>query len=305
MRLVSVRTSLFALFSMAVLAACGDDEHDDHDHDTPDAAAQPDAEPDAPDTQAVTIQFAGEVNGAAFACGATFSGVGSTDAEYVASDFRFYVHDVALIPAGGGDPVPVALDAGDFQDADDGVALLDFETGGAGCQQGTTATHPALVGTVPAGSYDGISFKVGVPVDMNHLDPLTFTAPLDAPGMLWGWRGGFKFIKADGVVGGNGFNLHVGATGCPMGDPQTPPETPCTNANVMDVTFASFDPANDTIVADVGAVLDTVDVSVNTATTAPGCMSAPTDPECVAVFPRLGLAVGDTPAGTQVFLTVE
>ena len=78
------------------LAACGDDHAHDPDH--------VDAAPaiDAPTTQPVTLAFAAEVGGAAFACGQSYSGIGTTSATYVGTDFRFYVHDVRLTGPGGG-----------------------------------------------------------------------------------------------------------------------------------------------------------------------------------------------------------
>jgi hypothetical protein len=58
------------------------------------------------------------------------------------------------------------------------------------------------------------------------------------------------------------------------------------------------------IAADIGVLLDLTDVTVNEPDTAPGCMSGP-DPDCAAIFPRLSLPFGATPAGDQVFLRVK
>ena len=184
---MSKRTQVVLLSCSFVLAACGDNE-DQHDH--PDASA-PDAEPDA-GPMAVTIAFAAEVGGTPFACGQTYAGLGTTAAAYVGTDFRFYVHDVRLMMHGDAGPVevPVTLDANDFQA--DGVALLDFETGGTGCQMGSTSTHTAITGTVPAGAYGGIAFKVGIPFAKNHLDVATAAPPLNIPAMYWAWKLGLQ-----------------------------------------------------------------------------------------------------------------
>lgn len=294
---------LTTILLSAALAACGDNEGDghDHDHDAPDAAV---VEPDADASPApVTVTFAAHVDGAAFACGQSYANVGSTDAAYVGSDFRFYVHDLVVTTAAG--DVPVTLDAGDFQDADAGIALLDFEDATANCQMGSAATHTAVTGTVPAGTVaTGVKFKVGVPYAQNHLDATTAEAPMNIPAMFWAWSSGYKFLKLDGVVGGNGFNLHLGSTGCGTTG-STPPTEPCANPNVFEVELAGFDPAVDTVVADVARVLTDVDVTVNTAATAPGCMSFPGDPECDTILPKLGLPYGESPAGTQVLFSTE
>ena len=297
----TVCSLVIASLTPFVLAACGDDH--DHDHVHIDAAAIDAAAPDAPTTQAVSIRFAAKVGGAPFTCGQAYAGLGTSAASYVGADFRFFVSAPALIPTGGGAPVPIALDVNANQTAD-GVALLDFETNTATCQTGDAATYTTLTGTVPVGSYDGVAFTLGIPADRNHLDPALATAPYNAPGMLWAWQAGYKFVKIDGVVGGAGFNRHVGSTGCPGTDPQQPPTGACANPNRAAITLTGFDPATDTIVADIAPVLAGEDVAVNTAMTAPGCMSFPGDPECDTIFPKLGLPYGSAPAGTQLLFTV-
>ena len=289
---------LLALVSFPLigsLAACGDNL---------DPADQPDAQvqPDAAGPQAVTLQFAAKIGGTAFTCGQMYTGIGSTAAAYVASDFRFYVHDVRLVGAAGS--VPVTLDVNEWQNAA-GVALLDFEDGTANCQMGSAPTHTALTGMAPAGTYTGIEFKIGVPFAHNHLDAATATAPLNIPAMYWAWSSGYKFAKLDGVVGGQGFNLHLGSTGCTAPSPMAPPTAPCTNPNVMTIALAGFTPGTSILVADPKPVLADVDVTTNSAGTAPGCMSFPGDPECTTVLPHLGLAYGTAPAGTQVLFAVE
>jgi uncharacterized repeat protein (TIGR04052 family) len=286
---------LCALLIAGGLTACGDDSGD-----APPDAGAPDAVPPDAAPLAVTIPFEAVVNGAPFACGQTYQGVGASDAAYVASDFRFYVHDVRLLGAGGA--VAVTLDANEWQGS--GVALLDFEDGGVGCQMGTTGTHTAITGTVPPGSYTGVAFRVGVPFAQNHLDGTTAPAPLNVPAMYWAWSSGYKFLKADGAVDGRGFNLHLGSTGCGTTG-ATPPTAPCASPNVADVSLPAFAVGTGTVVADIGAVLADADVAVNTENTAPGCMSFPGDAECDTILPKLGLQYGANPAGTQAFFTVK
>jgi uncharacterized repeat protein (TIGR04052 family) len=290
----------------ALLISCGDDlpAADDDGATAPIDAGEeePDAAPDSAPQQ-VAIQFAARVDGQPFACGQTYAGIGSPAADYVASDFRFYVHDVALVPAAGGDPVPLSLDQDESQAS--GLALLDFEDATADCEMGSPTTHTSVTGQAPSGEYSGISFKLGVPFEMNHLNPATDPAPLQQSGMSWAWQFGYKFLKADGIVGGEGFNLHLGSTGCPGDSSEQPPTGECVNPNVVAIELAPFDPAADTIVVDVGRVLRDADLTVNTPDTAPGCMSFPGDPECNTVFPKLGLPFGDIAAGEQELFSVE
>ena len=59
--------------------------------------------------QKVAIRFQAMVGSEGFACGQTYSGIGTTASKLSPRDFRFYVHDVALIDDTG-KAVPVQLD---------------------------------------------------------------------------------------------------------------------------------------------------------------------------------------------------
>jgi len=105
--------------------------------------------------------------------------------KYIVSDFRFVTEN--------GEELPLAQEA----------AILDAAAeGGANLQL-----------TVPAGSYNGLRFRVGLRPELNHRDPTTLAQndPLNAPGMHWGWNpeGGYKFVRVEGRLDssalGNGF----------------------------------------------------------------------------------------------------
>jgi uncharacterized repeat protein (TIGR04052 family) len=287
---------------MLAVAACGSEPAQAPPDGAEPDAGELDAGVDGPSGQAITIPFVARVDGAAFACGQAYPDIVSTGATYVGIDFRFFVHGVRVVTPGP--LVPVTLDVDSFQTAD-GIALMDFETGGVGCQMGSTATHTAITGTVPAGTEVlGVVFEVGVPFEHNHLDATLAVAPMNVPAMFWAWSSGYKFIKVDGTVNGNGFSLHVGSTGC-AAQGTTPPSAPCASPNVMSVSFPAIDLATNVIVADVARLLTGVDLTTNTAGTPPGCMSDPNDPECDTVMPKLGFAFAGNPAEPQQFLAVE
>lgn len=290
--------STFALStSLLASVACGSDEQlEQADASVAIDAGAADAAP-----AAIALAFAGEIDGTPFACGATYPGLGATAADFVAADFRMYLSNIRLLDAGGAE-TPLTLDVDDFQTAD-GVALLDFENGAAGCDDGTTATHTTITGTAPAGSYTGVRFTIGLPDDLNHIDANTATSPLNLIPMWWAWQFGFKFIKIDGAVAGDGFFLHVGSTGCPGDDFEQPPTSPCADPNRIEIELTGLDLATDTIVVDPAPVYADVDLATNTVDTAPGCMSFPGDPECDTIFPKLGLPFGANPAGTQLLVT--
>ena len=60
------------------------------------------------------------------------------------------------------------------------VALLDFEDKTGGCRDvGTVETNAQVVGTVPEGDYTGLTFDLGVPFELNHIDASTAPSPLN------------------------------------------------------------------------------------------------------------------------------
>jgi uncharacterized repeat protein (TIGR04052 family) len=231
--------------------------------------------------------------------------MGMSSSTWTPKDFRFYVHDVRLVTASG--EVPVAIDtAGAFQGQ--GVALLDFEDRSGACAEGTTETNTQITGRVPAGMASdirGLKFKLGVPFAINHQEPSSAPAPLNLSAMWWTWNAGYKFLKIDGNTAGlpMGFNIHVGSTGCTGNN--TGAVNPCMAPNVAEVSLDGFAPSTHTVIADLAALVSMSNLESNTAMTAPGCMSAPTDPECAPLFSALGLPFGSTPASTQRFFRAE
>lgn len=279
------KSLVFSMLLVGLASACTDSDDDD-------AGGSSSGTP-AP--LSVSIPFGVMAGDAEVACGQDVAGVGTTSSTVKVTDARFYVHDVRLLNSSGQE-VPVALEQdGTWQK--DNVALLDFETGSPGCSEGTAATHKAVTGTVPAGTYNGLVFKLGVPFALNHLDTATAPAPLNLTSMWWNWNGGYKFLKLDMTTTGaaGGWFIHVGSTGC---TPEGNAPTTCTNTNTMEVRLTEFEPGHHDVELDLLGLLATSNVDVNAAG-APGCMSGQTDPECAPLFQKLGLAIGSTPAGTQ------
>jgi uncharacterized repeat protein (TIGR04052 family) len=302
---MSIRTSL-ALATASLLVACGTTP-------TPPTAAV------APGQQAVTLRFAAQVNGQPFACGQRYTGVGSTRSTITPSDYRFYVSEVQLIDARGR-AVPVTLTQDGAWQLEN-IALLDFENGTGPCRNGTADTNTAVRGTVPAGTYTGVRFTLGVPFARNHGDPTTAPSPLNLTAMFWNWQGGYKFVKFDTATsgqtattappdprgGGNasGFSVHVGSTACAAPSRTSAPSA-CLNPNRVTVQFDRFDAATQVVVADMGVVLAGSNVDVNAPNTSPGCMSFLNDADCPPVMGALGLAYGGVAApGPQRLFSVR
>ena len=146
--------------------------------------------------EAVTINFAAEMDGAPFSCAETYPGIGSAGTEMSITDFRLFVHDAALVRADGS-LAPIDLEQ-DGQWQYDNVALLDFEDGTAACSgSGNAPTNTALRGTVEEGDYVGLAFTIGVPFEHNHVDTTVAPAPLNTTGMFWTWQSGSRFLQVN------------------------------------------------------------------------------------------------------------
>jgi uncharacterized repeat protein (TIGR04052 family) len=245
----------------------------------------------SPPSQSVTLNFRALFGDQAFACGQEYAGQGTPPAVVTPQDFRLYISDVRLIDSVGAE-VPFNIDdRSPFQGG--GVALLDFEDGSGACQNGNSEMNSIITGTVPVGNYTGVVFSTAVPTDLNHEDPTTLPAPLQAGNMTWGWLYGYKFIKAEVLqvlpaseamdagsdagtdasadasapVPGAGL-FHLGSTGCSniteadAGENfAAPPAMTCSSPNRNRVELLGFNPADDVIIADVAELFAATDLT--------------------------------------------
>ena len=241
----------------------------------------------SPPVRSVSVSFEGVVGGAPFVCGGTYAGVGTSSTTLTAGDLRFFVHEVALVTSEGR-TVPITLDQdGIWQNGD--VALLDFEDGD-GCENGNAPMNLSVRGTVPedGATYTGVSFRIGVPAERNHLDGATQPSPLNLSSLYWGWNDGYKFLRIEGRTTGQpaGFLFHVGATAC-TGDATTGARV-CANGNRPEIALSSFDADRDAVILDLADLFSTSDLDADGGG-APGCMADVADPECGNMLPAIGI----------------
>jgi uncharacterized repeat protein (TIGR04052 family) len=266
--------------------ACGDDAPA-QDAGAPDAEAPAAGKGGAGKggTKAVTIRFRAAVADRDFSCRERYEAMGSKQTTVAPADFRFYVQDLKLIDADGKE-VPVELDERAPWQTED-VALLDFEDMQGRCH-GTPETNTKITGHVPEGKYNAVVFSNGVPEDLNHLEQSTQPAPLDVTDLYWAWLTGYRFMVAELVEGdatadaaplpGIGL-MHVGSTACRRNQG-------CTKPNRNQVRLEDFDPSEDVIVADIGAIFSATDLSQDMQ-----CHSA--DAICEPMFERVGVSFED------------
>ena len=249
---------------------------------------------------AVQIPFAAVVGAAPFACGQSYDGIGTSSSTITFGDLRFYVSDVVLVTRTGDVPLTLDVQAPWQQQR---VALLDFEDGTGACT-GTHDTRTVITGTAPIASRDdvtGVRFDVRVPDDLNHADPAKAIAPLNESAMFWSWEAGYRFFKLDLNSTGSptGWYTHVGSADCSLAAGGV--GTVCSHENAATISLHGLS----TIQLDVKALLAGADVDENTADTAPGCMSEPTDPDCVPLFHALGLSLTTETAPIQSAFSMQ
>jgi uncharacterized repeat protein (TIGR04052 family) len=254
--------------------------------------------------QDVTIRFKARVGSVDFACGMTYANQGTTGVTVEPSDFRFYVQDLALVTADGGE-VPVQIDDRAPWQAPE-VALLDFEDGTHACA-GTPEMNDRITGKVPQGTYVGVAFTNGVPIALNHADPTTLPAPLQVAALQWSWLIGYRFMKAElvevldddadaGTIAGVGF-LHSGSAAC-SGAPGIGMVS-CAMSNRNRVRLSGFDPATGVIVADIGAIFTGSDLGQQLQCHGLG-------PGCGPMYERVGVDPNTgEPLSTQQVYSVE
>jgi uncharacterized repeat protein (TIGR04052 family) len=258
-------------------------------------------------SEPVTIHFAGKVGADPFSCTSTYPGLGATGTTWSPQDFRFYVSGVSVIDSKGVS-VPLTLKQdGVWQTGD--VALLDFENATGGCENGTPETNDAVIGTIPAGhTITGLQFDLGVSAGSDHLDVSTAQSPLNVSGLYWSWMAGYIFLKIDGIttMQPQGYSFHLGSTSCSGNGASST----CANANRPHVVLQNFDPAHNTVVADLAKLFQGADL--DTEQVPPGCLSEPNNCDCVPFFGNLGLPLQTLDAdclpystGSQVFFRVE
>jgi uncharacterized repeat protein (TIGR04052 family) len=250
--------------------------------------------------QDASVRFAARVGGQTFGCDKQLVDVGTSKKTVAPLDFRFYVHDVRLVDGVGTEHVVTLTNDEKWQS--DGLALLDFEDGSGTCENGTAALNDRVVGTVDAGDFTRVRFKLGVPFERNHGDAALAPSPLNVSSLFWSWNGGYKFARLDFSVVGEkapdggpaSFVFHLGSTGC-VGEPGAGGVTSCDKPNLPSFDLplpgaVAGDLGGHLIVLDAAALLADVDVAKD-AGGMPGCMSGPDDPECASLFARIGLDV--------------
>ncbi|WP_052941748.1 MbnP family copper-binding protein [Chromobacterium subtsugae] len=271
-----------------------------------------------------TVRFALKSGSQPVSCNSQLSGMGVGQANATLAEGMVYVHDVALVNSRGQE-VPLQLDQGNkWQYLN--LALLDFA--GGSCKDparddGDTpvgkplpGSNSEVTGSVPADTYTGLSFKVGVPISaknakgeevaLNHQPAHSPPHPiLGVYWLMWEWQSGHRFMRIDlapsgGVKRADGSSadrwaFHLGSTDC-QADSAIVGGYRCGKPNRFKVRFDRFDPQADRVVLDVQSLFAGNDISRDDSADF-GCKSNATDAECQPIFDRLGLRLNESRPG--------
>ena len=109
--------------------------------------------------------------------------------DYFLSELKMYLSQISLTDADGKE---LSLSE---------IELFDLTQPGANKTQHGLGTYATF--DVPAGDYQGLTFSIGVPEDLNHADPSDFGSdhPLSTfNGMHWAWASGYRFMVVEGRI---------------------------------------------------------------------------------------------------------
>lgn len=279
----------------------------------------------------LTVHFDALVNGQPFSCSGAYM-MGTPPALARPSHFRMFVYDIAATSAGG-DSARLTLDEsewqGNFDDVGHNVALLDFDDATGNCRYTDADTHTVVTGWVTnTTTLTGLTFRIGIPSELDHLDAGLAPPPLNRPGLWSGWQLGSILLRADFDTANNDSHrpqtkddeLTPGGWQFWLADAGTGPQActgepnlgyQCANQFQPKVLLDPFDPAQDHVGLDLGALLQDVDmdrtafdmapvgrdpaITDPTITTYPmpdyraGCFMDRVDGECAVALRRLGI----------------
>lgn len=230
-------------------------------------------------------------------CDQVLHQLGSGSANASLLDFSVFIHGLKFLRADGS-AVEASLEASEWQARN--VALLDFQDKSDSCSGSIKPTNKSIRGSLPnKEDFVAVEFTLGVPPDLNHVDPSSVEAPLNASNMFWSWQSGYKSMRIDlspegGIhrpgdadfLGTNYF-FHLGSTGC-SGDPIRGEAVSCSRVNQPVIRLNGFNIESNAIRIDVAKLVRGLDIQSDLADS-PGCMSSEFDTECAAFFDNLGL----------------
>lgn len=176
----------------------------------------------------------------------------SNKADWQITTLRFFLSDVELRK--GDKWYPVSLVMNDWQTGS--VGLISLLT--PGCHSEQLNNILVFNSDIDLKDADGVRLVLGVPFELNHLNPLQQPSPLNLPAMFWSWQLGHKFLRLDMQSPDGGWAFHLGSIGCQSASRMRSPSQPCAQPNR--VSFELPVPNSKQLVLDLDVLLQGIDM---------------------------------------------
>ncbi|WP_205859255.1 MbnP family copper-binding protein [Pleionea sediminis] len=193
------------------------------------------------------------------------------------SQFQFYIH--ALQFRSQGQWVPATFEVPENNDPH--VKLI-----GGVCNSNFDWKMTVKSPVAPK-NIDAVQFKIGVPFELNHNNPLTQKSPLNQSDMFWVWQTGHKFLRLELTSETNDWIYHLGSTGCHSESAVRAPAKACKNPNVATVRIDVNELK--TIGIDIKPLFEGIDLNSESS-----CKSEPANELCKHLLERTGLNSNST-----------
>jgi uncharacterized repeat protein (TIGR04052 family) len=131
-----------------------------------------------------------------------------------------------------------------------------------------------------------IRFNLGVPFEVNHLNPISQKSPLNLPSMFWVWQTGHKFMRLELAANNEQWLFHLGSTGCKSASVMRSPEQGCRYPNTFyfDLPIAKGEGNQLVLNLDLAALLKNIDL-----TALSSCQSEQDQDSCQQLFKNLAV----------------
>ena len=108
-----------------------------------------------------------------------------------------------------------------------------------------------------------IRFTVGLPFEVNHLNPISQKSPLNLPSMFWVWQTGHKFIRLELASNNQQWLFHLGSTGCSSASVLRAPTQACRYPNTVNVELPILEQQSNNLVlgVDLSVLLNQISLS--------------------------------------------
>lgn len=132
--------------------------------------------------------------------------------------------------------------------------------------------------------YSHVRFTLGVPFEINHLNPISQPSPLNLPSMFWIWQTGHKFMRLELATHQEQWLFHLGSTGCKSASAMRSPQQNCLYPNrfYFELPLVKNDQGHFILNLDLAALLNHVEL-----TSSSSCQSDQAKKSCQQLFNNL------------------